>query len=73
MRKTVFIRAIEAAVDQKATVVREATRGSHPARYELDSVSFASIPKSPFGYWVSKILRDQFKTNPPLESQGCTA
>lgn len=70
MRKTVFIRAIEAAVDQKATVVREATRGSYPARYELDSVSFASIPKSPFGYWVSKILRDQFKTNPPLESQG---
>ncbi len=68
--KTVFIRALEAPSDQKATVVRAAVLGPNPVRFELDPSSLASIPKSPFGYWVREVLRNQFGAHPQLESEG---
>lgn len=68
--KTVFIRAIEAPVDHKAAVLREAARGPTPARFETESRSFAVVPTSPFSYWVSETIRRIFVDLPRFEADG---
>ena len=73
--KTVFLRVIEA--EDKATALLEAIhesrteRGRH--RYEVDPRSFASVPRSPFAYWVGERLQRLFTEIPPLASEGRTA
>ena len=66
--KTVFFRAIETAVDKKAIALREAIGGASASRFEAETSSFASIPRSPFCYWVTDRVREIFEIMPPFES-----
>lgn len=61
--KTVFIRAFEADVDDKAATLREAVRYSASdgtVRFEVDPMAFRGVPKSPFAYWTTTTLRGAF-------------
>jgi hypothetical protein len=73
--RTVFLRVLEAA--DKATALLDAIRESGQARgrqrFNVDPKSFASVPRSPFAYWVSDRLRRLFKELPPFEATGRTA
>jgi hypothetical protein len=71
--KTVFIRAIEAPIDDKAAVLRKAARGPSAARFEGEPSGFAAVPGSPFSYWVSDRVRRVFTTNSPFKSEGRVA
>jgi hypothetical protein len=71
--KTVFIRAIEAPVDEKADVIREAIRSLIPPRFDADIRSFGQIPRSPFAYWVSDSVRVCFAKWASFESAGRSA
>lgn len=73
--KTVFLRALES--DDKAAALLgairepEATRGRQ--RFELDAARFASVPGSPFAYWMSERLRELFTDLPSFASSERTA
>ena len=54
--KTVFIRAIEAPVDEKAAVIRAAVHGASAMRFEVDQRTFGQVSRSPFAYWTSRVL-----------------
>jgi hypothetical protein len=71
--KTVFIRAIEASVDEKAAVLREAVQAGSQSRFDADVSTFSQVPRSPFAYWVSDALRNHFANCPAFESNGRTA
>lgn len=75
MPKTIFLRALEA--DDKEAALRAAIRDPEAARgkqrFEVDPASFASVPKSPFAYWVSERLRAVFRELPAFEGEGRTA
>lgn len=71
--KTVFIRAIEAAVDDKAALVLAAVQGPHTSRFEAEVSGFASIPSSPFCYWATDGIRHIFETMSAFESLGRAA
>lgn len=71
--KTVFIRAIEASIDEKAAVLRAAARGPSPARYEVDPVTFAQVPRSPFAYWTGEAVRACFREHGAFETEGRVA
>ena len=66
--KTVFIRAIEAAVDEKAAVLREAVQAGAQSRFDADVTTFELVPTSPFSYWVGDEIRRLFASIPPLEN-----
>ena len=68
--RTVFIRAIEAAVDDKAAAILSAANGSVPTRFVLDSATFSQVPRSPFAYWVSDRLRQLFTVHPSVTQIG---
>jgi hypothetical protein len=71
--KTVFIRAIEAAVDEKAAVLREAVQAGAQSRFDADVSSFGQVPRSPFAYWVSDEVRECFAAHPQFTSFGRAA
>jgi hypothetical protein len=73
MMKTVFIRAIEAPVDEKAAVIRAAVRASAPFRFSADPRSFLAVPQAPFAYWISDGVRSAFVRFPVLEVAGRVA
>lgn len=62
--KTVFIRAIEATVDEKAALIREAATGASPVRFEADLSTFGKVPRSPFAYWAGDAVRACFIRHP---------
>ena len=66
--KTVFIRAIEAAVDEKAAVLREAVQAGAQSRFDADIATFSEVPRSPFAYWASDASRLCFRSHPKFES-----
>jgi hypothetical protein len=70
--KTIFLRALEA--DDKAVALLAAIRepeGAHgKRRFEVDPISFASVPRSPFAYWVSDRVLQVFRVLQPLETGG---
>jgi hypothetical protein len=66
--KTVFIRAIEAAVDEKAAVLRKAVQAGAQSRFDADVTTFELVPTSPFSYWVGDEIRRLFASIPPLEN-----
>lgn len=70
--KTIFLRVL--AAEDKAAALLGAVHTSDVAngwqRFDVDPASFASVPRSPFAYWVSERLLRLFKTLPPLESEG---
>ena len=71
--KTVFIRAIEAPVDDKAAVIRSAVQGESTTRYEVDQRTFGMVPRSPFAYWASDAIRACFAGHPRFEADGRAA
>ena len=71
--KTVFIRAIEAPVEEKAEVLRAAVRSSDASRFEVDQKTFAQVPRSPFAYWTSDAIRACFVEQSRFESEGRVA
>jgi hypothetical protein len=70
--KTVFFRVLEA--DDKAAALLAAIHDPKTARgkqrFEVDPARFASVPRSPFAYWVSPQVRGIFTRFPNAESQG---
>lgn len=46
---------------------------SEPRITEVDPQSFLAVPGAPFAYWVSDFVRNLYKNNPPLESNGVVA
>lgn len=71
--KTVFLRAIEASVDDKAEVLRVAVLGPSAARYDVDPATFAQVPRSPFAYWTSDAVRACFQEHGAFEGEGRVA
>jgi hypothetical protein len=71
--RAVFIRAIEAPVDRKAAIIREAVRGLTPSRFEADLGTFRQVPRSPFAYWTTDAVRSCFTAHPHFEEAGRTA
>jgi hypothetical protein len=67
---TVFLRLLGA--EDKAEALRAAIRASEPERdsrrFEVDVRTFASVPRSPFAYWVSKQLLRLFADVPTFDS-----
>ena len=70
--KTIFLRVIEAEDKAAALLaaVREPERARGRQRFNVDPASFASVPRSPFAYWVSDRLRGLFKELSPFEAEG---
>jgi hypothetical protein len=68
--KTVFIRAIEAAVEQKPAALLAAVRGPSPLRFELGHDAFSSVPGSPFAYWISPRVAEMFTEHKSLSQSG---
>jgi hypothetical protein len=66
---TIFLRALKDA--DKAALLRAAIRMPDAARgrqrFEVDPGIFASVPGSPFCYWVGDGLRSVFSLFPPIE------
>ena len=71
--KTVFIRAIEASVHEKADVIRAAVRGASALRFEVDQQAFGQVPRSPFAYWAGDAIRGCFVKHARLESRRRSA
>ncbi len=67
-RKAVFFRLIEDKDDKKGEILLE-TLGNHNKKkmFVVRLDSFTLVPKSPFSYWVSDILRNKFKVLQPFE------
>ena len=71
--KAVFIRAIEASIDEKATVLREAVQAGAQARFDADVSTFSQVPRSPFAYWASDAIRGCFANYPRFELENRSA
>ncbi|MGR9079509.1 hypothetical protein ACU8L5_25340 (plasmid) [Rhizobium leguminosarum] len=73
--KTVFLRALEA--DDKAEALLAAIRDPAAAhgkqRFEVETRSFAAVPRSPFAYWMGERLCQLFTDFPALETNGRAA
>lgn len=69
--KTVFLRVLQA--DNKAAAllraIREPERARGRERFEVSPTSFASVPRSPFAYWVSEKLLRLFAYEDPLHNE----
>ncbi len=72
MMKTVFLRVLEAGVDDKAAALKAAICGANEVvgrtRFEVDPAGFRAVPRSPFSYWVSAKLLRSFSSTAPFES-----
>jgi hypothetical protein len=68
--KTIFIRAIEASVDEKAAVLRESVQAGAQSRFDADVTTFSQVPRSPFAYWASNAIRNCFANTSSFEAQG---
>ncbi len=69
---TVFIRVLEAAVDEKpsallhaVTAMRDGAKAA--TTFERAHEAFVTVPGSPFAYWVSDAVRGSFLRHPRLE------
>ena len=61
--RTVFIRALEALDDKQRALLDAIQRPQSPTagrRFDADPRTFASVPGSPFAYWISPKLRSLF-------------
>ena len=70
MTHATFFRLLEA--EDKSAALLDAIHQPQAAagrlRFEVDPDSFASVPRSPFAYWVSDKLRSLFAELSPFES-----
>ena len=71
--KTVFLRVLQPAADEKAIALREAIRRRSRNRYEVDVNAFSQVPHTPFAYWVNDDMRHVFERLPAFESADRTA
>src|SRR5262245_4492517 len=73
--KTVFLRVLEA--EDKATALLEASHAldgdNRLRRFHVPTIAFASVPGSPFAYWISDSVRAIFTQLPAFEGNGCIA
>ncbi len=77
---TVFIRLLDASVDEKAdslsaavdSIRREAVHDGPPhcGVFERLPTQFSDVPGSPFPYWANSALLAAFNTNRPFASDG---
>jgi hypothetical protein len=72
---TTFLRVLDA--DNKAGALLAAIHDPGSAqgkqRFEVDPASFASVPRSPFAYWVADGVRNLFTEARSFEGSGRTA
>jgi hypothetical protein len=71
---TTFIRVIDAPVGDKARALLDAVQGVASGRngmniFSLEPSSFATVPTSPFSYWVSSGIRAVFQKMPRFEAE----
>lgn len=67
--KAVFLRVIEARVDEKAQVLRAAVDSAAAGvRFEVELDDFLAVPKAPFSYWVDERLRRTFSEFPAFNN-----
>ncbi len=73
--KTIFLRALEAEDKEAALLaaIRDPAAARGKQRFEVDPASLASVPRSPFAYWVSERLRGLFRELPAFGGEGRTA
>lgn len=79
---TMFIRLLEAAVDEKAAGLKSAVealrqdatspRNPHRVVFESEPAQFSDVPGSPFAYWVSEGVRGLFVELDRFEADGRT-
>jgi hypothetical protein len=69
--KGVFLRAIEAPVDEKPEVLRAAVQAGAPTstRFEVRLELLRDVPRSPFAYWLSDSFRKAFTRFAAFESE----
>jgi hypothetical protein len=77
---TVFLRILDAWVDEKATELLRAVNAARSssaqlsacnhAVFEREPEAFAELPGSPFAYWVSKRVRHLFGALPRFDTGG---
>lgn len=68
--KAIFLRALEEAEDKDRALRAAITtpeRAMGQTRFEVDPATFGSVPRSPFAYWVSDKLRNQFQELPRFQ------
>jgi hypothetical protein len=67
--KTIFLRLLD--VEDKSASLHEAIQNATGAcskqRFEVDPRAFSAVVRSPFAYWVSERVRNQFLAHQPLE------
>lgn len=73
--KAVFLRAIEAPVDEKAGVLRAAVPAGAATgtRFVVELESFRQVPRAPFAYWTSEHVRGAFRRHPRFHGAGRVA
>ncbi|MCA9646222.1 MAG: hypothetical protein KC492_36275, partial [Myxococcales bacterium] len=69
---TVFIRVLEAGVEEKpAALLQAVTKMRDGAKaataFERAPEAFVAVPGSPFAYWVNEAVRGTFSRHPRLE------
>lgn len=69
---TIFIRVVEAPIDDKARALLDAVQGRPSAAsvFSVAPASFAAVPTSPFSYWVGNGIRSVFQEMPRFEADG---
>jgi hypothetical protein len=78
---TVFLRVLDASVEEKPEALLSAVRSVStvaPSRsavpvFDLSPTAFRTVPGSPFAYWVSERLQALFRELPPFEAEGRVA
>jgi len=74
--KTIFLRILE-EIHNKESALRNAIAAGDLVTgkqfFEVNPTSFASVPGSPFAYWVSDSLRKLFSSLPLFENNGRVA
>jgi hypothetical protein len=70
--KTIFLRALEAKDKANAlrTSIQDYTSPERASRFDVDTASFAAVPRSPFAYWVSERIRNLFRSMPAFAADG---
>lgn len=71
--RTAFLRVLEELDDKRSALEAAITHPDVPGthkRFEVDASTFASIPGSPFAYWISDSIRSLYRTTPPFEGEG---
>ena len=75
MTKTVFLRVLDAAPEEKgrdlarlAAALRDSDDiASIDSAFSVEAAEFSAVPGSPLAYWAGEAIRQIFRRLPPLE------